>query len=169
MSIYIYYLIFGDISIWRCNFFGSQAKKLDLSSSLSLILSSSLAWLINQAKSNSSFLALSQTRVQTLFLGLSQGQVKLEHLIFIDESSSNTHYSTKLDSFITLARSMSWWTSSTNLSNHLIALATNPMVKIWLSFLIPGRISHNLLKIDRDYFLVCVRIIWEILLVRLFM
>ena len=33
-------------------FFGSQAKKIDLSSSLSLILSSSLAWLINQAKSS---------------------------------------------------------------------------------------------------------------------
>ena len=51
--IYIYifvYLIFGDISIWWCNFFGSQAKKLDLSLSLSLILSLSLAWLINQAK-----------------------------------------------------------------------------------------------------------------------
>ena len=46
MSILLFfvYLIFGDISIWWCNFFGSQAKKLNLSSSLS----SSLAWLINQ-------------------------------------------------------------------------------------------------------------------------
>ena len=48
MSILLFfvYLIFGNISIWWCNFFGSQATKLDLSSSLS----SSLAWLINQVK-----------------------------------------------------------------------------------------------------------------------
>ena len=48
MSILLFsvYLIFGDISIWWWNFFGSQAKKLDLS----LSLNSSLAWLINQAK-----------------------------------------------------------------------------------------------------------------------
>ena len=37
-------LDFCDISIWWCNFFGSQAKKLNLSSSLSL------TWLINQAR-----------------------------------------------------------------------------------------------------------------------
>ena len=48
--IFFVYLIFGDISIWWFNFFGSQAKKFDLSLSLSLILRSSLAWLINQAK-----------------------------------------------------------------------------------------------------------------------
>ena len=47
---FIFYLIFGDISIWWCNFCKSQAKKLNLSSSLSLVLSLSLAWLINQAK-----------------------------------------------------------------------------------------------------------------------
>ena len=51
-------------------------------------------------------MALSRAQVQTLFLGLSQAQVKLEHLIFIDELNSNTHYSTKLDSFTALSEMM---------------------------------------------------------------
>ena len=51
-------------------------------------------------------MALSRAQVQTLFLGLSQAQVKLEHLIFIDELNSNTHYSTNLDSFTALSEMM---------------------------------------------------------------
>ena len=37
------------------------------------------------------------------FLGLSQTQAKFEYLIFIDEPSSNTHYSAKLGSFTALS------------------------------------------------------------------
>ena len=66
-----------------------------------------MAWLINQAKPsqaklNSSLLAFPQAQAQTLFLGLSQTQVKLEFLIFPNESSLNMHYSINLGSFTTL-------------------------------------------------------------------
>ena len=58
----------------------------DLSSNLSLILSLSLAWLINQAKSSqakprSSFLVFPQAQVQTPFLGLSRDQAKFKHIL----------------------------------------------------------------------------------------
>ena len=55
-------------------FLDPKQKKLELSSNLSLILSLSLALLINQAKPSSSFLAFSRARVraQILFLGLSK-------------------------------------------------------------------------------------------------
>ena len=53
MSILFYYLFILDFWWYMhliMQFFWSQTKKLDLSSSLILILSLSLAWLINQAK-----------------------------------------------------------------------------------------------------------------------
>ena len=76
----------------------SQAYKLNMSSSLSLILRLSLPWLINQAKP--SLLAFPRAQAQTIFLGLSQAQAKFELLTFPNESSLNMHDSTKLSSFI---------------------------------------------------------------------
>ena len=43
-----------------------------------------------------------QTQIQTLFLGLSQAQTKLELLTFPNEPNLNIYYSTKLGLFITL-------------------------------------------------------------------
>ena len=100
--IYIYifvYLIFGDISIWWCNFFGSQAKKFDLSLSLNLILSMSLALLINQAKPGQTefklFGILTSSSSNIVFKLLSK-------LKSNDEPNSNTHYLVKLSSLTTL-------------------------------------------------------------------
>ena len=67
-----------------------------------LILSLSLAWLINQAKPSSIFFIFPRAQTQILFLGLSQAQTKLKLLIFPDEPSLNMHYSTKLGLFTTL-------------------------------------------------------------------
>ena len=51
MSIlFFFFLNFRDLNIWYCNFFRFQTQKLKPSSSLSLILSLCLAWLINQVK-----------------------------------------------------------------------------------------------------------------------
>ena len=74
LFLFFVYFIFGDISVWWCNFFESQARKLDLGSTLSLILSSSLAWLINQAelKLFSILMSSSLDNVFKLVLNLNQ-------------------------------------------------------------------------------------------------
>ena len=74
---------------------------------MSLILSLSLAWLINQVKPSqvkpsSSFLAFPRAQTQTLFLGLSWAWAKLELLNFPSKPNLNMHYSTKFSSFTIL-------------------------------------------------------------------
>ena len=94
--IYICLLDFWWYKHLMMQFFWSQAKKLDLSSSLSLILSSSLAWLINQAKPSRAELKLfgiltssSSNIVFRLVSSSSQAwafdfywQAKLKHVLF---------------------------------------------------------------------------------------
>ena len=72
-----------------------KLKSMILSLSLGLILSSSLAWPMNQAEP-------SQAQAWTLFVGLYQAQAKLEHSIFAVELSLNIYYSTKLSLFTAL-------------------------------------------------------------------
>ena len=78
---------------------------------MSLILSLSLSWLINQDKpSQAKFkhFGFPTSLSSNIILGLSLARAELNFLTFINKPILNMYYSTKLSSFITL-RCVTMW------------------------------------------------------------